>query len=653
MTDQRNIYLTTVPIDEAVDRITTAFDRDSVLEAETVPSHEAAGRITAEAVFAKYSSPTYHSAAMDGIAVKAEQTFGAREGSPIRLQEGQDYRPVNTGEPLPDFADAVIMIEQVDFRQDSEASIEAPAFPWQNVRRIGEDIVATELIFPQNRRLSPYDIGALLSAGIYEVRVLEQPHLFIIPTGDEVLDFTARPEPRAGQVIESNSQMMRAMAESWGCRVTRVPPVPDKTEELEKAVGRALASGAHIVVVGAGSSAGSKDYTLPALQAHGRILVHGIEAMPGKPSLLGVTESALLVGAPGYPVSTVVCFEQLVQPLIAWLTRQPKQERTSLPVRLTRKVPSKLGREEFLRLSIGRVGQDFVATPLARGAGLLTTLTRAQGMTRIPVNSEGIEAGRTVQAELYVQQSDLERVLVCVGSHDNTIDLLANELMGLEQPLSLASTHVGSLGGLSALRSGSAHLAGAHLYDPASGDYNFPFIRKYLPDTPVRLVNLAIRHQGLILPKGNPLAIHGLTDLTRQDVRFINRQRGAGTRILFDDYLDRSGIDSQSIRGYQDEEFTHMAVAVNVLSGAADCGMGIYAAAKALDLDFVPLCRERYDLVIPEKHWEENKVRTLLGLIRQVSFQEKVRSLGGYETDLCGQEVQPGQGLDASPEKSP
>jgi len=645
MAEKRNVYLTTVPIDQALSTVKAHLDRKEVLAVESVPAEQAAGRITAEPVFAKCSSPTFHSAAMDGIAVAAKQTFGAREGNPLSLREGEDFLPINTGDPLPDFADAVIMIEQVDLREPSEARIEAPAFPWQNVRRIGEDIVATELIFSQNRLLSPYDVGALLSGGIYEVRVLERPHLYIIPTGDEVLDFTARPEPRAGQVIESNSQVMAAQAENAGCRVTRVPPVPDDAEAISRAVAGGLSAGAHIVVVGAGSSAGSKDYTRRALEDHGRVLVHGIAAMPGKPSLLGLSGSTLLVGAPGYPVSAVICFEQLILPLLAWLTRQPAAERPKVPARLTRKVASKLGREEFLRLSIGRVGPGYVATPLARGAGLMTTLTRAQGMTRIPANAEGLEAGRTVQAELFVPPSELERVLVCVGSHDNTLDLLANELMGLEQPVSLASTHVGSLGGLSALKNGSAHLAGAHLFDPASQDYNFPFLEKYLPDVPVRAINLAIRHQGLIVPQGNPLNIQSIEDLTRQGVRFINRQRGAGTRILFDDYLERSGIDPEAIIGYDREEFTHMAVAANVLSGAADCGMGIYAAAKALDLDFIPLCRERYDLIIPEEHLEEDKVQTVLSLIRQETFQEKVRAQGGYETQLSGLEMEPGRSL--------
>jgi putative molybdopterin biosynthesis protein len=645
MSSERSIYLETVPIPDAVETLKQHLERDRLVGTERVPTHEAAGRTTAEPVFAHHSSPTYHSAAMDGIAVQASRTFAAREGSPVELKRGEDFRPVNTGDPMPEGTDAVIMIEHVDQPDEDTASIEAPAFPWQHVRRIGEDIVATELILPQNHALTSYDIGALLSGGIWEVEAIERPHVYIVPTGDEVLDFRRRPDPGPGQVIESNSQVLASLAAGLGCRVTAVPPVPDTEEDIARAVEQGLDSTAHAVIIGAGSSAGSKDFTRKAMERYGRVLVHGIAAMPGKPSLLGTARGKLLVGAPGYPVSSVVCFEQLVQPLLAWLFRLQPPQRPVANVRLTRKMPSKLGQEEFLRLSVGRVGDAYVGTPLARGAGLITSLTRAQGVARIPAASEGEEAGRSVLTELLVPESELESILICVGSHDNTLDLLANELMGLDRPLTLSSTHVGSMGGISALRSRTAHLAGSHLYDPDSGDFNFPFLARYAPEEEVDVVNLAVRHQGLIVAPGNPKGIGGLEDLTRPDVRYINRQRSAGTRILLDDRLRRAGIDARDVTGYEQEEYTHMAVAANVLSGAADCGMGIHAAARALGLDFVPLARERYDLLIPRELAEEPKIRTLLQLIRSEGLQRRIEQLGGYETHLTGRVMRAGEGL--------
>ena len=657
---KRNVYLKTVPIPQAVETVRGALDRESLVRTQRVASHEAAGRVTAEAVYARFSSPTFHSAAMDGFAVRADDTFAAREDAAVTLQvqtartggplQAGHAVAVNTGHPLPEGADAVIMIENVvaalpDSTAPQSISIEAPAFPWQHVRRIGEDIVATELLFPQGHTLTAYDVGTLLSGGIWEVRVYERIRVRIIPTGDEVLDFTARPEPGPGQVIESNSQVLATLARGLGCEVERVAPVPDVPEVIRQAVTASLDDNVHLTVICAGSSAGSKDYTRATIAALGEVLVHGIAAMPGKPSLLGLCKGRLVAGAPGYPVSSVICFEELLAPLIAWLGRGEAPRRESVTVEMTRKVPSKLGVEEFLRLSVGRVGYKYMATPLGRGAGCITTLSRAQAVTRIPANAEGLEQGQSVPAELMVSRTALERTLVCVGSHDNTLDALADELMGLDTPCRLASSHVGSMGGIMAVKNGSCHMAGVHLFDPDSGDYNMPFICKYLPETPAVLINLAIRHQGFIVPAGNPHNIRGTEDVARQGLRFINRQRGAGTRILFDWHLKQCGLQSDAIRGYGKEEYTHMAVAANVLTGSADCGLGIRAAAKALGLDFVPLARERYDLLIPEQFMEDPRVMAVMQLLGSPAFLARIEALGGYETTLTGQVMQAGTAL--------
>jgi len=641
----RNVYLDLISPQEAVRRALDALDRQTLLGTETIPTHEAGGRTLAQAVTARCSSPTFHSAAMDGVAVRAASTFSAREDAPLELVKGRDYEPVNTGNPLPEGRDAVIMIEHVVQVDDSTIRIEAPAFPWNHVRRIGEDIVATELLLPQGRTLSAYDVGALLAAGIWEVEVLERVRLSFIPTGDEVLDFMDRPTPKPGQVIESNSQVFAELARSWGAIPCRLHPVPDNEEALTSAVQQALDSDAHIVVLGAGSSAGSRDYTKSIFQRLGTVLCHGINVMPGKPTLVAEAQGKLLIGAPGYPVSAVVCFEDVLAPIVARLSRRHPPARSKTPVQLIRRTPSRLGQEEVVRLAVGEVRGRYLAAPLARGAGMITTLTEAQAITRIPASTDGVEAGQSVMAELLVPEAELGRVLIHVGSHDNTLDLLANELMGLEEPLRLTSSHVGSMGGLTAVKNGTALFAGAHLFDPETKDFNFPFLKRYLPDTKVQVVNLAIRHQGLMVAKGNPKGIQGVEDLSRRDMRFINRQRGAGTRILLDHHLTEAGVDPDAIQGYDQEEFTHMAVAVNVLTGAADCGLGIRAAAAALDLDFVPLARERYDLIFPVEHEDDTRLQAMLALIRTKEFQQKINTLGGYETMLTGQVMQPGLGL--------
>ncbi|MEG2172344.1 MAG: molybdopterin-binding protein, partial [Desulfovibrionaceae bacterium] len=437
MSIKRNVYLETLPLPEAVATIRAALDRDSLVGSHSIAAHDAAGRVLSAPVFARYSAPTVHSAAMDGYAVCASTTFEAREGQPLELIDGENCFAVNTGHPLPEGCDAVIMIEHCDVRDSTHISIEKPAFPWQHVRRIGEDIVATELLYPRNHVLSAYDVGALLAGGIWEVDVWESLHIRIIPTGDEVLDFTRKPDPGKGQVVESNSQVLRAMASALGCCVERIPPVADSPEALHAALQDSLNAGMHITIFCAGSSAGTKDFTRATIEREGRILVHGIAAMPGKPSLAGLCHGRLVIGAPGYPVSSVVCFEEMLSPVISWLHRKPLAQKPEMTVELMRKVPSRLGIEEFVRLSVGRVGDKAVAIPLGRGAGNITTLTRAQAITRIPASVEGLAEGSVVSATLTVPQETLDNILICVGSHDNTLDLLADALMGLDDPFRL------------------------------------------------------------------------------------------------------------------------------------------------------------------------------------------------------------------------
>ncbi len=646
MDTQRNIYLKTISIEEALEKMLQEISSRDILRQEQVPSHQALGRVTSSPVWARYSSPTFHSAAMDGVAVKAENTFTARDDNPVMLQKDRDYVDINTGDPLPDDMDSVIMVENINQEDQNTISIEQPAYPWQNIRRIGEDIVATELLLPRNHEISPYDIGVLLSGGIWEVDVYEEVKIHVIPTGDEVLDYTSRPDPSPGQVIESNSQVLAAMARTWGCSFSRTPPVKDQPELLEKALQEALDSPAHIVIIGAGSSAGSKYFTRRIIQKKGRVLVHGLKAMPGKPTLLGVSSNnKILVGAPGYPVSSVVCYEQILKPLVYHISGKSMQQPVTVTARLTRKVPSRLGMQEFLRVSLGRVGEQYVATPLPRGAGMMTSLTRAQGVACIPPDLEGVQQDKEVVVELLRSPREVHQVLVTVGSHDNTLDLLANQLAVGTPPVRLASTHVGSMGGITAAARGTTHIAGMHLFDPQSKDYNFPFLEKYAPDLQYKLINLAIRHQGLMVQPGNPRNIQSLEDLTREDVTFVNRQKGAGTRILLDHHLQQAGISPNQVRGYSKEEYTHMGVAVNVLSGSAHCGLGIKAAAGALGLDFVPLARERYDLLIPEAFIGDEKVERVIRLLNSSGFKSEIENLGGYETTLTGLEMKPGMGL--------
>jgi putative molybdopterin biosynthesis protein len=641
MSHKRNVYLKMTPLKEAREILFKRFLSNKMIYKEMISVTDSVGRVLAEPVTAVISSPNFHLSAMDGIAVKASNTFGASETKPKELIIGKDAFYVNTGHVMPENTDTVIMIEYVQILEQNRVKIETPAFPWQHVRKVGEDIVATELLFPQNHVITPYCIGALLSGGIFEVPVKIQPNVLIIPTGSELIDWreTIVKNLQPGQVIETNSFVLGKLVESCGGIFVRHEMITDDPMKIKTAILNAVNSDVDMVLTVGGSSAGSEDYTRHAVDELGKVLVHGVTIMPGKPVLIGEIKDKPIFGIPGYPVSAIVAFEQFVGPLISCMLGQPEKERSKIQVEPTRKIASKLGLEEFIRVKLGMVGDKIVAIPLPRGAGCITTLTEADGIIRVPSNSEGINPQEPVTAELLRPLSSIQNTIVVVGSHDNTLDVLANQIRGGRKNLTLSSSHVGSMGGLMAIKKRGCHLAGSHLLDTQDGSYNVSYVKRYLPDMKVKLVHLVLRDQGLILPRGNPKTIKDIEDLRRKDITFLNRQAGSGTRILLDYRLKQLGIDPSEVNGYENEEFTHMSVAVAVQSGAVDVALGIYAAARALNLDFIPVVTEQYDLVIPEIYFESENIQILFETINSSEFKNQVEALGGYSTKRTGQVI--------------
>jgi putative molybdopterin biosynthesis protein len=636
---RRGVYLEDIPLEEALKRFFTTLEEVGSLAPmppERIPIEQGLGRVTAQPVWAKISSPHYHAAAMDGIAVRAEQTYGASETSPLQLRIGEQAQWIDTGEPLPQSYNAVITIEHVQEVDEGIVEIMSPAIPWQQVRLIGEDIVATELVLPENHLLRAVDLGAIAACGLPYLEVRRKPRIAIIPTGSELVPPGETLKP--GDIIEFDSLMLAELVKEWGGVATRFPSLPDECERIKIGIQGAIAE-CDVVVVTAGSSAGRHDYVAQVLAELGQVLVHGIAIRPGHPVILGIVENKPTVGIPGYPVSAVLTFDLLVKPLIHHLLGTAPLKRPRLGAVMSHKVFSSIGEDEFLRVKVGKVGDKVVATPLQRGAGIIMSLVRADGLVLIPRFSEGIHAGEKVEVELLRPSEEIENTIVAIGSHDLALDLLANHLHKLHPQICLSSSNVGSLGGLLALKRGEAHLAGSHLLDEESGEYNVPYIKRLLPDHRIVVVNLVYRAQGLILVKGNPKGISTLQDLSRDDVSFINRQRGAGTRVLLDFKLKELGINPQRIKGYEQVGYTHLAVAAVVASGVADVGLGIMAAAKALNLDFVPLLWERYDLVIPQPYYESPLLKPLLDILHQPSFRAEVEALGGYDTAQMGQIV--------------
>ena len=632
---ERNMYLENIPVEDAQARLLQALQeagRADPLPGESVTLRDARGRITAEAVRAKLSAPHYNASAMDGYAVQAADTQGATETRPVTLAPEQ-FDAMNTGAPLPDNRNAVIMVEHVQ-EHDDGITIIAPVAPYQHVRMMGEDMVATELVLPTNHKIRPVDIGAIAGSGHSRVNVRQKPHVVIMPTGSELV--AADTEPEAGQLIEFNSLVLGAQIEDAGGTVTILPIQPDDTDTLEAAFDEAMSHAPDCLLILSGSSAGSKDFTSQVIQQKGTLLVHGIAARPGHPVIIGMVDATPVIGVPGYPVSAALTGELFIEPLLArWLGQTPHIEsRPRLTAQVTRKITSPTGDDDYVRVAVANVGGKWLATPLSRGAGVITSLVRADGLAHIPRFSEGLDMNAEAEILLYRTPYEMQRTLLITGSHDPMLDLLA-QYLAMQHPGSrLASANVGSMGGLVALRRNAAHLAGMHLLDGDSGTYNIPYIEKQLRNQPVSVITFAHREQGLIVPPGNPERIESIQDVAR--VRIVNRQRGAGTRLLLDYLLEQNGIAADDIAGYQREEYTHLAVAAAVSTGIADCGPGVRRAADVLGLDFVSLEWERFDLVIPSQHMHHPQMQQLLATLRSEAFKDALAAQSGYDTRETG-----------------
>ncbi|MEA3470068.1 MAG: molybdopterin biosynthesis protein [Thermodesulfobacteriota bacterium] len=628
--NQKNIYVKNMPLGEAREKWQDALQKINFFDSAKVRElavEDALDQVTGSPVFAAHSSPAYNAAAMDGIAVHFADLAAASDAAPVRLTDKQ-FAAVNTGNCLPKEFDAVVMIEDVHYLGENEVELAIPATPWQHVRTIGEDIVATELILPVGHKIRPIDQGAMLATGVTKVLVKEAPQVLVIPTGSELIQPGITPVP--GQIIEFNSRILAGYLNKWGAKAAGTSPVSDDKEKLRTAISNAVKKN-DILIINAGASAGTRDYTSTVLAELGEVVVHGVAIKPGKPVILAIVDNTPVIGLPGYPVSAILTMRLFVHEMIYSFMDMQKPLAQWTTALMSRPIHSAMGVDEFVRITLGQVGEELMATPAGKGAGAVMSLVRADGILTLPAGSEGVGAGEEVQIELLRPLTDVQSTLVVIGSHDNIIDVLANLLHKGRKAIRISSAHVGSMGGIMALRRGEAHLAGSHLLDEESGEYNIPFIKRFLADTELQLINLCYRQQGLIVAQGNPLKIKGFEDVAKSKLSFINRQNGAGTRLLTDKTLKDMGLNPSDINGYEHEEYTHMSVAAAIANGSVDCGMGILAAANALGLAFVPVAEERYDLIIPKQFMDDKKIQALLELIRNSDeFKTLVNSLGGY-----------------------
>lgn len=621
----RHNYLNNTPLEEAKKTYLSCLRQDGFLyKTETIPSAEASGRILSQAVYAHICSPHYNASAMDGIAVKASHTYGASEAEPITLSAEQ-YTVVDTGDPIPDDADAVIMVEDVTELDEGKVKIFSAVHPWQNVRQVGEDICMGDMIAPSFTEVTPSLCGAFLAGGVLQVQVIRRPVVGIIPTGDEIV--SPKADPQKGEIIEFNSTIFSSMLSGWNAESRVYDIIKDKKDLLRQQI-KAACDECDAVLVLAGSSAGRDDYTSTIISELGEVVFHGIAAKPGKPAVLGKVGETPVIGLPGYPVSAIVVMDEIVRDVVSlYYASEPKPYPT-VKATVGKRIVSSLKYREYVRVSLGKVKGQLTAVPLNRGAGVITSFTKADGILVVPQDSEGFEAGEEAEVRLLRSLEEIEKSLIITGSHDPLLDELSDMIRKNGCGFSVTSSHVGSMGAITALKNGQSHLGCIHLLDTQDGSYNESYVQKYFPEGGVKLIKGVGRVQGLMVRKGNPLGIKSFRDITKG--RYVNRQLGSGTRILCDYLIGKNGMDKNEIDGYRNEEFTHTAVAALIAAGNADCGLGIYSAAKMYDLDFIEICIEEYDFLIDEDAYGTQEVQAFLKVFESEKFRERLSQMGGY-----------------------
>lgn len=624
---KRKVYLQDKPRKQAKEELIEVLKL--IPEIETVPTKAGLGRITALPIFANLSMPHYHASAMDGIAVRAEDTYEAHEHRPLHLKKIEQFIYVDTGNPIPNEFNAVIMVEDLQEIDDETVEIIVPATPWQNIRPVGEDVVCGEMILPQGHSLRPVDLGALLAGGVLELPVIKKPRVAILPTGNELVQPGSQMKP--GDIIEFNGTVFASFVQEWGGEPLLFDIVVDNPKHIRQAIEKA-ADEADMIIINAGSSAGSKDYTVHVISELGKVYTHGIATRPGKPVILGEVKGKPIIGVPGYPVSAYLALEWFLRPLVYHYQGIEEPKRETLKVRLGRRVVSNMGAEDFVRMNVGFVNGEFIANPLTRAAGVTMSMVRADGILVVSPDSQGLEQGEEVEIELYKPLEAIRKGVLFTGSHDLSIDIVSSLLRKKDVNRQIISSHVGSLAGIMAIRKGETHVTGIHLLDPESQVYNLPYVEKYLSGQDVVIIPFLKREQGWIVPKGNPLNINTIEDIVEKGAAYVNRQRGAGTRILFDSLLTKHSLTSEQIQGYEREMFSHLSVAAEIKEKENSVGLGVYSAASTMGLDFIPVADESYDLVMTKSFFDSEGGKLFLEVIQSDEFIHTVEHLGGYKT---------------------
>jgi putative molybdopterin biosynthesis protein len=596
------------------------------LKSEIIEVEKSTGRISAEPVYSLKSVPPYTTSAMDGIAVRYEDTAFATPNKSVKLKIENDFVFVNTGYPIPEKFNAVIMIENIRKISKQEVEIFAPVPFYGNMRNIGEDISEGEMIIPSYTKILPETTALMFAAGIRKIKVLKKPKALIIPTGDEIAE---RNTPLTNnQIHETNTIFIKYYLEEWGFEVYVSPIIKDIVNDIENELEKNIEK-YDAIFFSAGTSSGSKDFIPSLIEKKGEIYFHGINYIPGKPFCFGEIKRKPVFCLPGYPGAAAGVLNEFIKEISYFFTLY-NTSIEKIKANAAFKIFSKLGMREFIKIKTGKISNNYFFYPLKRGSSVLTPFIEKNGILEIEENIEGINKGEEKEITLFFKKGFIDNQIIFVGSNDFLISEIRDLIKKRDWTKDISIINVGSYGGLMAIKNRITHFSGIHLLDEETGEYNTSFIEKYLEKDSYTRLPFLLRQQGFLVRKGEK-RINKIEDLKEKDISFINRQRGSGTRILLDYLLKKKSIKPENIKGYDREVFTHLETGIIVKRGEADCGIGVKAVAKILNLDFIPIAEEKYELLFLNDFLKTDNHTLLLYILESKELKQRAEKFGGYK----------------------